>query len=182
MSTKSWADAKVSGQFDEDSHPRDDHGKFSAGGGGGSSATGDIGIRSTSPKEFKADFDKAFKNSEFTNHVTHYSEKELEGMKLFVTKSGDAGVAVHDHGDGRVEATALFNSGNTKGAGLLLLAHTIEHAKVNYVECYGPKLNQLYEKLGFKPDSQSPFNPEYAAPTWDKEKFDSPDYFTMRLK
>lgn len=184
MSADKWAEAKASGKYDEDQHPRDDHGKFttSSGGESGGGAKGDGAIRTASAKEFKAAFTKAFEGSDFANHVTNYSEKELGEMKLFVTKDGSAGVAVHDHGDGRVEATALFNSGNTKGAGLMLLAHSIEHGGVNYIECYGPKLNTLYEKLGFKAESQSAFNSEYAAPSWNAEKFDHPDYFTMRLK
>jgi hypothetical protein len=33
----SWAQAKASGKFDEDAHPRDDQGKFTSGGGGLSS-------------------------------------------------------------------------------------------------------------------------------------------------
>ena len=138
-------------------------------------------VRRVTAREFRAAFERAFSGSPYTNHVTHYSEGELAGMELFVVQGGGAGVAVHDHGDGRIEATALFNQGGAKGAGLMLLGHVIEHAAVNYVECYGPFLNQLYGKLGFYVESKSAFAPEYAAPGWDMPNFDSPDYYTMRL-
>jgi hypothetical protein len=37
-------------------------------------------------------------------------------MTPILRNDGKTGVLIHDHGDGRVEATALFNVG-TKGAG-----------------------------------------------------------------
>jgi phage-related protein (TIGR01555 family) len=165
------------GDWDEGKHPRDEQGRFGA--GGSASPATSFTPKTASPHEFKAAFDKAFEGSKFTNHVSHYSEDDLAHMKLFTTPDGKAGVAVHDHGDGRVEATALFNQGGEKGAGLKLLDHVVRNAGVNYVECYGPRLNKLYESVGFKPTSENSFNPEYAANGWDYKEFDHPSYYTM---
>lgn len=176
--------SKVVTAADRD-YVRDDHGRFGSGGGGGKSkpekSGPDVEPREATPKEFRAAFGKAFpKGSEFENHVTHYTEDQLRGMRCYVSKDGTSGVALHDHGDGRVEATALFNNGGPKGAGLAMLAHAIGQG-ANYVECYGPHLNQMYEKLGFKSTNKYAFDPSMAAPGWDAAKFDSPDYHTMSL-
>ncbi|GAC1476222.1 MAG: hypothetical protein PVSMB8_02970 [Vulcanimicrobiaceae bacterium] len=173
-----WAKA-----WDEADHPRDDHGRFGAGGGGVSAhrATAEsLEIREASPAEFHKAFAAAFANSDFKAFVTHYTEKELGEMKLFLSKDGKAGVAVHDHKDGRVEGTALFNTGTTKGAGLAMLAHACVVAKVNYVECYGPRLNASYATLGFKEHERFPFDPKQAAQGWNEKKFGRPDYITMK--
>ena len=177
-----WARARAdAGDWDEWKHPRDEDGKFGSGGTGETTAA--PSPRKADAGEFRAAFEEAFAGSDFSNHVTHYSEADLKGMKaLYLTPDGKAGVAVHDHGDGRVEATALFNNGSSqKGAGIALLKHAVQDAGVNYVECYGPKLNKLYEGAGFKVTSESPFNAEYAAPTWNYDKFDHPSYYTMSL-
>ncbi len=88
---------------------------------------------------------------------------------------------VHDNGDGQVEATALYNTSDVKGAGTALLKEAIDHHGANYVECFGPKLNQLYGKLGFKTMSTNPFNPEYAPRNWNTALDDSPNYHTMSI-
>jgi hypothetical protein len=140
-------------------------------------------VEQVPPAQFLTAFNAAFpKGSEFANHVNHYTEGELAAMRCLTMDGDKAGVAVHDHGDGRVEATALFNNGGPKGAGLAVLAHAIENHGVNYVECYGPVLNQLYAKLGFEVDQAFAFDPKMAAPGWDERRFDQPDYVTMRLR
>jgi hypothetical protein len=103
-------------------------------------------------------------------------------MKTFTTADGKAGIAVHDHGDGRIEGTALFNQGGPRGVGLTLLQHAIDHAGVNYVECFGEKLREKYESLGFKVDTKSAFDPQYAPKDWNYERDERPDYYTMKLK
>lgn len=177
------------GEFEEEKHPRDERGRFGSGlGTWADKKTGatptlaeKLGVREATPREFRKAFATAFAGSEFKDHVTHYDKTQLRGMKLFISKDGTAGVAVHDHGDGRIEATALFNSGSTKGGGLAMLEHAINHAGVNYVECYGPRLNKMYESLGFKVTDKFAFDPKQAAPGWDSKKFDSPDYHLMHL-
>lgn len=128
-------------------------------------------------------FTAAFKDSGLEGYVTHYSDKQLAGMKLYTSGDGKAGVAVHDHGDGRIEATALFNNGGAKGVGLKLLAHVVKTEGVNYAECYGPKLNELYRStIGFEVVTSDAFNPEFASPSWNHARDDSPNYYTMRRR
>jgi len=186
-------------EFDDDLHPRDEAGRFSGVGGSTEKRQQEALVKfaqakaaapvekpkvehkiaEASTKEFHAAFTAAFKGSDMAGYVTHYTSEQLQGMKLFSTADGKAGVAVHDHGDGRIEATALFSSGG--GAGVALLRHAMENAGVNYVECYGRKLPELYATLGFKVATSDKFNPDYAAPSWNHEKHDSPNYFTMKL-
>jgi hypothetical protein len=100
-------------------------------------------------------------------------------MIPLLTNPGKTGLLIHDHGDGRVEATALFNS-NGKGAGVSLLRDAVDNHGVNYVECYGPKLNKMYESVGFNVTSSSQFDPSQASPKWNYELDDNPPYYTMR--
>lgn len=131
-------------------------------------------------RAFRTAFEAAFpKGSPYANHVSHYTEEQLQGMRCFLNEAGTAGVAVHDHGDGRVEATALFNRGGP-GHGVAILAHVIDRAGVNYVECYGPRLPELYEKVGFRTVERYPFDPNQAAADWDYASYGSPDYHIMR--
>ena len=136
-----------------------------------------------SHKEFRKTFNQAFKNSPYSAFVNHYTAKEMKdgNMKALMTRDGKTGLLVHDHGDGRVEATALFSMSDRKGDGLKLLKDAIENHGVNYVECFGEFLPQAYAKVGFQVESKSPFDPQYAPDNWDYEKFGRPNYYTMRL-
>ena len=137
-----------------------------------------------SPSTFVSAFEQAFPaDSPYTAYVTHYSAADIiaGAMVPLTTNDGQTGVIVHDHGDGRVEATALFNVSAVPGAGLKILGQAIADYGVNYVECFGPKLNQLYETLGFRDTDVFPFDLEQAPPTWNMALNDSPDYHLMRL-
>lgn len=158
------------------------HGNFGHVGGSGPSMSA-LQVRQAKPKEFHSAFEKALKGSPFTNHVSHYSPEELAGMKTIVmTPDGKAGYAVKDHGDGRVEMTALYSTSSERGLGIKLLLHGMKAHGVNYVECFGPRLNVMYEAAGFKVDQKFPFDPSQAPKNWDEKKFGRPDYFTMRAK
>lgn len=133
-----------------------------------------------SPQAFHEKFESLMKDSPFSAFVSHYSPEELGKMKTVTNEGGTAGLAVKDHGDGRIEATALFST--EKGAGIALLHDAITHHGVNYVECYAGQLDKMYAKLGFEEASRDSFNKEYAAPNWDYQRFGTPDYVTMRLK
>ena len=170
--------------WDPGHHPRAPDGKFGeAGDGGGSGATPTKlhNVHEVTAQEFKQAFDRAFEGKPRTAYVTHYTLDELKGFRCFTAEGGKVGVAVHDHGDGRVEGTALFNNGGPKGGGIEMLRHVRDHAGVNYGECYGPKLNKLYETLGLRVDQTFKFDPSMASPAWDYVKDDHPDYMTMRL-
>lgn len=177
--TKYKSDA---GDWDESQHPRASNGEFGEGSGESGSSSPKAEPRAATPTEFHAAFSEAFKDSPYANHVTHYTPEQLGGMKTFVSRDGKAGVAVHDHGDGRIEATALFAGPGAKaGAGLAMLRHAIDHAGANYLECYGEPLRMKYETLGFKVATKAAFEPKYAAPGWDEKRFGRPNYYTMKL-
>ena len=95
---------------------------------------------------------------------------------------GKAGVLIHDHGDGRIEPTGLFNVSGNRGMGLALLRMAMDKHGANYVEAYGPVLNNLYAGLGFRDTAAYAFDPSQAAPDWNYEKFDNPDYHVMTLQ
>ena len=161
------------------------HGYFTSGSSGSSpdSEPNERGYSTTTPERFKAQFDEFIAaNPDYSAFVTHYTLDEMREMTPVVTNGGLTGCLIHDHGDGRVEATALFNMSGVRGAGEAMLTEAVEHHGVNYVECYGPRLNEIYAKVGFDVVSKDAFNAEWAAPDWNHEKFDSPDYYTMRLK
>lgn len=140
------------------------------------------GTDNAEPEDFHSAIENAFTDSEYTNHITHYSVDDLAEMRtLMLSNDGQTGMAVKDHGDGRIEGTALFNQGGPPGAGLAMLRLGVEAHGVNYLEAYGPVLPKLYGQLGFQVVEKSPFSPTLAPPGWDYDKFDSPDYFTMRL-
>ena len=138
-----------------------------------------------SAEEFSKVFDKAFlKNNPYSAFVNHYSVSQIQEGKMvpMLSRDGKTGLLVHDHGDGRVEATALFSTSNKAGAGLRLLKDAIDKQGVNYVECFGEFLPKAYETVGFKAESKSPFDPQYAPDDWDYKKFGTPNYYTMRLE
>ncbi len=174
-----------SGSWDESKHPRGEAGRwgFSTGGIRPSGEAKPHG-QPARPEEFRAKFEAAMKDSPFANHVSHYSLEELGHMKPIMNAAGTAGCVIKDHGDGRIEASALFST--AKGEGLKILSSAIKNYGANYVECYSDKmhtLDGLYAKLGFKEVSRDPFNTEYAAPGWDYKRFPANEmtYVTMKL-
>lgn len=158
------------------------HAKGEGGTAKGGGAASSI-ARAADPKEFHAAFEKQMKDSPFKAFVTHYTPEQLAApdMKTLMHVDGSAGVAIHDHGDGRIEGTALWSTGATKGAGIAMLNESIKAHGVNYCECYAGTLDKMYSKLGFVETSRSPFNKEYASPDWDYKRFGTPDYVTMKL-
>jgi len=141
-------------------------------------------ISETSPEEFHRNFSRSIAGSPFERHVTNHTPEEIrsEGMKPLTINHGTSGVLIHDHGDGRIEPTGLYNDREkgVKGAGIDLLKHAVEHHGANYFECYGPQLPKMYEKLGFHTTEKYPFDPSQAHPDWDYEQHNHPDYHIMR--
>lgn len=176
----------------DDEPERDEMGRFTGNGGGGGGKEGGkssgtqataspIAASPASAADFKASFDKAMASNEKSAFVTHYSEEDLGKMSCFTAHDGKVGVALKDHGDGRIEATALFNNGGPPGSGRAMLAHAVSQG-ANYVECFAGTLDKLYTQVGFKEDSRSSFSKEYAPPNWNYARDGEPDYVTMRLK
>lgn len=141
-------------------------------------------ISTVSPELFGQHFLRALHNNPYALHLTHHTPESIheQGMTPLLAHGGHAGVLVHDHGDGRVEATGLFNRSGVKGGGLDLLRHAIQHHGVNYAEAYGPHLPKMYESLGFKTTEQHPFDKSLAHPDWDYKRFGEPDYHMMHLQ
>lgn len=128
-------------------------------------------------------FESAMADNEYTHFVTHRSVSEMQGMTALMRPDKTAGVLIHDHGNGNVEATAMFRTPKAPpGTGGRLLDQAVREHGVNYVEAYGDNLRGLYEKHGFEVESSDPFNSEYAAPGWDYERHGRPNYYTMRHK
>lgn len=124
-------------------------------------------------------FNSAMTNSPYSSFVSSHSPEEIANMhSVIMSPDKKAGVLIHDHGDGRMEATGLFNSSPTPGMGSQLMNQAVAGG-ANYAEAYGPKLPQIYDKLGFKTVEKYPFDKSLAAPDWDYEKFGTPDYHIM---
>jgi hypothetical protein len=170
-----WTEAK---------HPRNRLGEFTRKHGARPVTVAPItDAAEASPEEFSRRFEAAFAGSPFAAFVNHYTPAEMRAahMTTVLAEGGKAGVAIHDHGDGRVEATAVFNTSGKPGAGLGLLRMAVDRYHVNYVECFGPVLPRLYGALGFADADVYPFDPAEEPPGWDHARFDEPDYHTMRL-
>lgn len=134
-------------------------------------------------EEFSKNFEAAFANNPFTAFVNHYTPEEIEndGMKPLTSNDGKTGLLIHDHGDGRVEATALYNVSGIRDAGVGLLNDSVANHGVNYVECFGDVLKGMYQKVGFQVDTSSPFDPQYAPENWNYKEFGTPNYYTMKI-
>jgi hypothetical protein len=90
-------------------------------------------------------------------------------------------VFIHDHDDGRIEATGLHNASGVRGTGLSLLREAVQSYGANYVECFGAGLSSMYATLGFRNEATYPFDPAQAPADWNTERDDSPEHRTMRL-
>jgi predicted kinase len=143
--------------------------------------SGPPGTRLASPEEFASTLNKAFEGSPYSAFVNHYTAADIRnaGMTAILAAGGKAGILIHDHKDGRIEPTGLFNTSGDKGTGLALLRLAVSEHGANYIEAYGPVLPKLYASLGFRDKQVFPFDPALAAPDWNTEKFDHPDYHIM---
>jgi hypothetical protein len=153
----------------------------------GRKAGGYIGqvLRDVGPARIRLNFAAAFRTETLAPYkafVTHYSAKDLAGMKTYTVERGKAGMAVKVHGDGRIEGTAAFNTSSTRGVAAKMLYEAIETDGVNYLECYGEDLRRLYESIGFVVQTEDKFNDEYASPDWDYQTHNHPNYYTLTLR
>jgi hypothetical protein len=170
--------------------PRDSHGRWARLGGGTAlldrvehdrALAADAHL--ASPEDFSARFEQAFRGSPYTAFVNHYSPAEIRAghMTPVLAAGGKAGLLIHNHGDGRIEPTALFNVSGQRGMGLALLRMAREKYRANYIECFGPALNTMYATLGFTDRDVYPFDPAEAPAGWDYARFDNPDYHVMAI-
>jgi hypothetical protein len=143
----------------------DERGRFATADGG---ASGDPLVQS------RTDFHNALEKALPPDHprtlyVNHYTTEEMKGMTPILRNGDRTGVLIHDHGDGRIEATALFNTSDVRGAGKAILQDAITNHGVNYVECLGMGLADVYSSLGFVDTSVTPFDPQQAPTGWNTD-------------
>lgn len=139
--------------------------------------------QSADPLDVISKFRAVMENNPRKAFVTWYTDEEARQMEGVTSPSGNAGLLVKDHGDGRREGTALFAGPEAaKGEGLRLLDYAVKNHGVNYAECFGPVLPRLYESIGFEVTESYPFNEEYAPKDWNYEAHNHPDYHIMRVK
>jgi hypothetical protein len=150
-------------------------------------ATSDGGASADPLVQSRTDFRNALERALPLDHprtlyVNHYTVEEMKGMTPILRNGDRTGVLIHDHGDGRIEATALFNTSDVKGAGRAILQDAIDNHGVNYVECLGTGLSTLYSSLGFVDTGVFPFDPQQAPTGWNTDTMGTPEYHTMELK
>jgi 2'-5' RNA ligase len=139
------------------------------------------GVQATAD-EFNQAFTNAMEDNKRAAFVTHYSEKELADMEaLYLSEDGKSGLAVLDHGDGRIEATAAFNDGAPKGTVLKMIEQSVRENEVNYAEAFGPFLPAYYSGIGFKTTEQYSFDEDEAPANWNYELHGRPDYHIMEV-
>lgn len=116
-------------------------------------------------------------------YVTHYGPEDAERDDLhpwLLHRSGMGGMVIRDHSDGRREGTCLWAA---EGAPPEIWSDVLREGMargVDYIECYGPDLPQLYSTLGWVSTRIDPWCDAYAPPGWDYAAHGRPDYHTMR--
>jgi hypothetical protein len=135
-----------------------------------------------SPESYRAALDKAMKNHPNAGFVTYYDPSEIKSrnMTVILENGGDTGCLIIDHGNGDIECAGLFSVAG-KGTGFDLLKRTIDQYGVNYVEAF-EGLSDAYTQLGFRPESTTPWNDDYAPRVWNYEAHGTPGVVTMRLR
>ena len=68
-----------------------------------------------------------------------------------------------------------------KGQGIDMLKFAVQKQGVNCVECFGPKLSDMYKGVGMHVVDTHPFDPAQAPANWNYARDGTPNYYTMRL-
>ena len=115
--------------------------------------------------------------NKFYASVTFKNPGDLEGAQLFMSPSGEAGVAIS--ADGELQAAWATNDA-PPGEGIRLIRAVLDGAKPGQVwaTSFATKLPELYSAIGFRAVSRTPFNREFAprhpdtdAPIWDYQLY-----------
>jgi hypothetical protein len=133
------------------------------------------------PQEFSDTIELEMRGHEREGYLTFYpaSKIQSESMIPILENGGKTGVLIWNHGEGQIEAAALFNAPDgPQGAGIALLKRVIADYGVNYVEAFEP-LNKIYESLGFHTESKDAWDEQYAPKGWPYEKFGTPSVHYM---
>lgn len=135
----------------------------------------DFGLqRTTDAKAFDTAIKDSIKSHPVGACVDAHPIEELNDFKLFLSKSGTAGVAVKPDGD----ITAVFKNANDKRRGavddLIITARNNGGVKM---DCYGINLVNKYERCGYVPVARVEFNADYVSDPYLLET--RPDVYVM---
>ena len=151
------------------------------------------GIPATSEPIYRATasaYLKAIRRAQLSNRngwmVDAYTKDEYKGMKLYLTRSGNAGVAIKRNGD----VVSLFAKGG-KGNMAKLIPFAVANGgrKLDAYAMRSPTgLQNQYARFGAKATGRVAFNPDYAPNLWQmkSEEFKAdpanrPDVVAMTL-
>jgi len=173
-------------KYSED-QPRDDHGRWTSDGGGGSTVAEEHFVQgysnlSTGPSGRvwhtpTRDYFIASRNeSKRVQYMSPLSAEDLQSSRLFMSKDGKIGFSVS--GDGDIQN--VFNNSDEHGAGVDAIVDAVAHGG-RTLDCYDKYLPKLYSQMGFVETSRMKFNPEQAPSTWPKDG-GKPDVVFMAWK
>lgn len=131
--------------------------------------------------EFYAGFAQA-RQGKYGAFLSDFSEEDFaaDNVRTFIAFDGQAGGALTDHGDGRIEVGSLFSLPDApRGAGLDVLDHLIHVEGANWLNNFDGPLTSFYQDAGFEVETRDSWNEEYAPPDWNYDLFGTPDYVTM---
>lgn len=153
----------IKGDWNEDAHPRDEHGRFTSGGGSTISSTG-VEFQCPTPERFMsllkdAKQSQPEKTAWRVDDYSHTAE-EYGSDKLYSTEGGSV-VAVTEDGDIISVCRAMSDAG-VSGRDLLQMAVDNGGTKLDaFSGLYG-----FYRKCGFEPVSWCEFSKDFAPPGW----------------
>lgn len=119
-------------------------------------------------KKFHEGISKLKENNPYSASVYVYPEDEYEGMRLFMTEDGTAGVAIKD-GDEMVSGFVHSDSPH-KGAFRAILSAAIAEGGVRG-DAFDTVLPELYAQEGFVPAARQKFNSEFAPEDWNYDTY-----------
>lgn len=164
-----WQDGDLEFEDDVDKfNPNHDElGRFST---GSSSGVG----KWTEPSA--KDFIAARNRSKRPEFLSPLSPDDLVNSDLFMSKDKTVGIALTNGDIGNV-----FNNGGHKGAAAEAIVNAVDHGG-RTLDAYDGFLPHYYAQMGFVESGRMKFDPAQASPTWNAEKYDSPDIVFMAWK
>lgn len=125
---------------------------------------------------FAAKLRATYDASPIGKQVTPLSAEALQGHRMFMADSGQAGVAISPQGE-------LVGLWKDPGSHKLVTISAIQLGVENggrFLNAFDTSLAQLYSRMGFKEVTRIKFADEFAPPGWDFEKLGRPDIVFMR--
>jgi hypothetical protein len=131
-------------------------------------------------KYFSDKIKAAKESSRFGASVYVYPESDYQGMTMYVTDDGTAGLALKDGN----EIVSLFNEGTNPNVTYALGSLAVQEG-AKYLDAFDTVLPSIYQDLGFEAVARVKWNDEFAPDDWDKKTFamyknGEPDVVFMR--